>query len=118
MHSLSTTGKQAAKAFVSGAPAHALEDAAAGGSSARTTHQDKTFHLDRQQPSSEAYQSKVAVQLNKVKKGEPSTVGQTTVPHGYNPPAKTVGAKLKHSINTGNIFLSVPVQEDWVYILF
>jgi len=68
--------KAKAKKFVDSASNHQINAAAGGGNSATTVKSDNQFHLDRQQPSSARFKSKVAVQLNK---GSPSTVGQVVV---------------------------------------
>lgn len=71
-----------AKAFIHEAKQGGkLSNAAAPGNSAKTTHQNNAFHLDRQQPTNANGQRKVAVQLNKVGKGSPSTISQVAI-HG------------------------------------
>jgi len=82
MQKLETAGKKQAHAFIDSAHhGGQLGTAAAAGTSAKTAKSDKTFHLDRQQPSNSAGMHKVALQLNQVKKGHPSTVGQVAI-HG------------------------------------
>jgi hypothetical protein len=84
---LGTSGKEKAKNFVNDANnSGKLANAAAPGNSAKTAHADKSFHLDRQQPTNADGQRKVAVQLNQVKKGDPSTVGQVAI-HGNADPS-------------------------------
>lgn len=78
-----------------------LTDAAARGDSARTVYHDETFHLDRQQPANAQGQRKVAVQLNHVSKGEPSTIGQVALHGAGQPLDRKVADKLKHSLTTG-----------------
>jgi hypothetical protein len=88
---LSTSGKNKAKDFVNDAKhSGKLDNAAAPGSSAKTAHSDSTFHLDRQQPTNSDGQRKVAVQLNKVNKGDPSTVGQVAIHGNANPSSNKV----------------------------
>jgi hypothetical protein len=99
---LSPGDKGKAKDFVNGAKQSQIQNAASPGNSAKTVVSNGQFHLDRQQPSSVRHAGKIAVQLNQpLKHKGPTTVGQVVVPHGTNPDPKTVSARLKHSINTG-----------------
>ncbi|KAJ3509939.1 hypothetical protein NLJ89_g4952 [Agrocybe chaxingu] len=94
--------KKAAHSFINSArKGGQLSRASAGGSSARTTKADGTFHLDRQQPTNAHGSHKVAVQLNKVGKGKPSTVGQVAIHGGHQPSGGRVAKALKHSVRTG-----------------
>ncbi|CAA7266335.1 unnamed protein product [Cyclocybe aegerita] len=93
--------KKAAYAFIDKAKEGGqLDRAAASGSSAKTTKSDGAFHLDRQQPTNAQGQHKVAVQLNNVKKGQPSTVGQVAIHGGAEPSGGRVAKSLKHSVTT------------------
>ena len=87
MQKLETSGRKQAHTFIDSARhGGQLGTAAAAGSSAKTAKSDKTFHLDRQQPSNSAGTHKVALQLNQVKKNHPSTVGQVAI-HGNHKPS-------------------------------
>ena len=99
---LSTSGKNSAKNFVQqGRQGGQLASAAAPGNSAKTTLANNAFHLDRQQPTNAQGQRKVAVQLNNVGKGQPSTVGQVAIHGNASPSSNRVGKKLDASINSG-----------------
>lgn len=87
-----TSAKNDAMEFVNEANHNGrLALAAAPGDSARTTHQGGGFHLDRQQPTNNEGQRKVAVQLNRVRPGESSTVGQVAIHGNANPSSNKVG---------------------------
>jgi len=78
-----------------------LSNAAAPGSSAKTTHQNNAFHLDRQQPTNANGQRKVAVQLNSVRKGDPSTISQVAIHGNARPSDNKVAKKLNYSLKSG-----------------
>jgi hypothetical protein len=99
---LSTSGKNSAKQFVQqGRQGGQLAGAAAPGNSAKTTLANNAFHLDRQQPTNAQGQRKVAVQLNNVGKGQPSTVGQVAIHGNSSPSSNKVAKKMDRSITTG-----------------
>ncbi|KAJ3509941.1 hypothetical protein NLJ89_g4954 [Agrocybe chaxingu] len=54
-----------------------------------------------EQPANAQGQHKVAVQLNNVKKGQPSMVGQVAIHGGAEPSGGRVAKSLKHSVTTG-----------------
>ncbi|CAA7266338.1 unnamed protein product [Cyclocybe aegerita] len=101
-HAAAPNTKKAAHAFINSAKKGGqLHRASAGGSSAKTTKSNGAFHLDRQQPTNAHGSHKVAVQLNKVGKGKPSTVGQVAIHGGHHPSGGRVAKALKHSVTTG-----------------
>jgi hypothetical protein len=98
--------KEAARRVIDYAKAHGqMGTAAAPSDSAKTVLTMNGFHLDRQQPVNEHGVQKVALQeAGKKQKGKPTTVAQVAIT-GYAPnidaAGRQVGARLKHSLNTG-----------------
>jgi len=94
--------KQKANGFIDKAlQKSAVHNAATPSKQTGTYHEDKTFHLDRQTPTNEhSGDHKVAVQLNH-NPGQPTTIGQAVIHKDAKVSPKTVAAKLKHSVNTG-----------------
>lgn len=86
-----TKASKNAKALIDeAAQSGKLKEAAQTPKKVRTAYKNNAFHIDLQQPQNKEGQYKMAIQLNEVGKGDPSTIGQVAIYGNFTPSDKRV----------------------------